>query len=109
MRLRLTARWTKSRKFPDAFCDRSKRLQHRKIERKKPLRPRLERPFDSVRRRDKVRNGAATGDGEMRRGVWGRRISFGLVVGLLGVFLAAWLGISGGGFPAASQATAEPN
>src|ERR1700723_2663511 len=44
----------------------------------------------------------------MRRGVWGR-ISFGLVVGLLGVFLAAWLGTSGGGFPTASQATAEPN
>jgi hypothetical protein len=36
-------------------------------------------------------------------------ISVGLLVGLLGLFLAAWLGISGSGFPAASRAAAEPN
>jgi glyoxylase-like metal-dependent hydrolase (beta-lactamase superfamily II) len=36
-------------------------------------------------------------------------ISFGLLSGLLGVFLAAWLGISGGGFPTQSRTAADPN
>lgn len=35
-------------------------------------------------------------------------ISFGLLIGLLGVFLSAWLGTLGGG-PAASGAASEPN